>query len=189
MTNDKTTLRKTLLEQIKNTNAAQRARVDAGVLANITACAAYTGAASLFIYVGMAGEISTRDIITHALAAGKTVAVPLCGAGNTMTARLISSPGCLRPGRFGILEPDASCPVADKKDIALALVPALAVDMDGSRLGRGGGYYDRYLADFPGLTLALISEDRLLDQIPAQLHDVRLHGAVTEERVVWFGRP
>ena len=74
----------------------------------------------------------------------------------------------LRPGAFGIQEPPADLPVADPAGYAaaLALVPCLAASRDGVRLGRGGGYYDRFLAHYKGAGLLLCPEALLLDELP-----------------------
>ena len=74
----------------------------------------------------------------------------------------------LRPGAFGILEPPADLPAADPAVFArpLALIPCLAAGRDGVRLGRGGGYYDRFLAHYKGAKLLLCPEAVLTDTLP-----------------------
>ena len=81
----------------------------------------------------------------------------------------------LRPGAFGIQEPPADLPAADPAGYAaaLALVPCLAASRDGVRLGRGGGYYDRFLAHYKGAGLLLCPEALLLDELPCDDWDVR----------------
>ena len=81
----------------------------------------------------------------------------------------------LRPGAFGIQEPPADLPAADPAGYAaaLALVPCLAASRDGVRLGRGGGYYDRFLAHYKGAGLLLCPEALLLDELPCDDWDAR----------------
>jgi 5-formyltetrahydrofolate cyclo-ligase len=91
--------------------------------------------------------------------------------------------GDLRAATRGLLEPVS--PRLGKEAIAgcdVVLVPALAVDSSGSRLGRGGGSYDRALARATGLTIAVVYDDELLDDVPAESHDVRVAAVVTPSR-------
>ena len=82
----------------------------------------------------------------------------------------------MQPGAYGILEAPASLPAFDTAhlgDGALALIPCLAASPDGVRLGRGGGYYDRFLAHYKGAGLLLCPEALLLDELPCDDWDVR----------------
>ncbi len=96
-------------------------------------------------------------------------------------------PGALVSGRFGLLEPAG--PVLDSESVALAsavLVPALAVDRRGVRLGRGGGYYDRSLPLCrPGTRLiAVVRDDEIVEELPSEAHDVRMTHALTPRQGV-----
>jgi 5-formyltetrahydrofolate cyclo-ligase len=86
----------------------------------------------------------------------------------------------LRPGPHGLLEPRGERLGVDAiATCDLVLVPALAVDRNGNRLGRGGGSYDRALARTDAMTIALLYDDELVDALPAEPHDVRVRAAVT----------
>ena len=80
-----------------------------------------------------------------------------------------------------MLEPGEDCPPVDRADIGLALVPGLAFDRSGGRLGQGGGYYDRWLAGFSGFTAALCRAPLLLERLPAEGHDLPVALVLTEE--------
>lgn len=88
--------------------------------------------------------------------------------------------GTLRPGRRGVLEPAGPRLGVDAiRDCDVVLVPALAVDRQGYRLGKGGGSFDRALARATGLTVALLHDDELVDALPHEPHDVPVRGVAT----------
>ena len=91
--------------------------------------------------------------------------------------------GSLRPGSLGVLEPSGE----SVSDIDLILVPALAVDLVGNRLGRGRGYYDRALSDFPNASkYAVVFDDEVFPTIPTDPWDEKVSGAVTPKRTIKF---
>lgn len=181
---DKKTLRAQLLALRAKLPAAHKAKLDRAVTARVLQSAAYQAAETLFLYVATAQEIDTRDILLDALACGKTVCVPLCGARGEMTARRISAWNELRPGAYGILEPVQTAQIIAPEQITFAVVPALACDPAGHRIGYGGGYYDRYLPRTHAVCAALCTEARLLDDLPYEPHDFCCQLVITERRVL-----
>lgn len=93
----------------------------------------------------------------------------------------------VRPGPMGIREPIQGPPLPIA-EIDLVLVPGLGFDEQGNRLGRGRGFYDRFLshADFQGVTCAFALERQVVEHVPHDAHDVRVQMLVTEERVRRF---
>jgi len=89
---------------------------------------------------------------------------------------------------FGMAEPAPDLPVIPPSEVALALVPGVAFDRQGRRLGYGGGYFDRFLCDFTGVTLGVIYQALLLDQLPYGEHDVPVGWIVTESGL-WHPNP
>jgi len=83
-------------------------------------------------------------------------------------------------GRFGILEPTAPA----ETEIDLILVPALAADRMGNRLGKGRGFYDRFLASYSGVCYAVVFDQELLDSVPVEGHDRAVNGVVTPTRII-----
>ena len=148
MSNDKKTLRRQFLSERAAQSAADKQKADGEIARRVLESEAYRRAACVFAYVSTVQEIDTRALLRAALAAGKTVCVPLCGAAGEMTARQIASLDELRPGAYGIEEPDAAAREIVPDDIDLVLVPALACDRQGYRLGYGGG---TMTASFAGL--------------------------------------
>ncbi len=94
--------------------------------------------------------------------------------------------GMLVPHPFGMAEPAPDLPVISPGEIQLALVPGLAFDRQGRRLGYGGGYFDRFLRDFHGASLGVIFQRLLLDHLPYGEHDVPVQWIVTEAGFLSF---
>jgi 5-formyltetrahydrofolate cyclo-ligase len=101
-----------------------------------------------------------------------------------MVARAIGSLDDLVPGKFGIPAPREGLRNVERDEIDLMLVPAVAFDEEGRRLGRGGGYYDRYLSGFAGPTVGLAREKLLCPAVPTEPHEMRVRFVVTESRVI-----
>lgn len=144
---------------------------------------------TLFIYVNFRSELETIDLINRCLGRGIRVAVPLVdAAASTMIPFLIKDPERdLAPGYYGIPEPDPQKSVqAHARDIGAAVIPGSVFDIHGGRLGYGGGYYDRFLAnDAPqAKRIGLAFEMQVVDRVPVLPHDQPLDILVTEKRVI-----
>ena len=137
-------------------------------------------ASTILLYCGMGSEPDTLRLLPPLLASGKAVCLPRCLPGNQMEARLVQEDSSLIRRPYGMLEPNPRCPLIHAGQIDLALVPGLAFDRSGGRLGRGGGYYDRWLAGFAGLTAALCRACVLLEAVPRQPHDLGVDLVITE---------
>ena len=85
---------------------------------------------------------------------------------------------------FGIPEPGEQCPEIAPEEIDLCLVPALACDASGIRLGYGGGFYDRFLPQTAACRMVLCAQERFLQQVPAEQHDMHCDCVVTENEVM-----
>ena len=145
----------------------------------------YQEAQTVFCFVGTDREIDTRPILEDALAAGKTLCVPLCTEPGHMESRQITDLHQLVPGRYGLLEPTADTPVIPVDAIDFAVLPCVTCNYLGQRLGHGGGYYDRYLETHPGhKTIALAYEFQILHELPAEPYDKSVDMIVTEKRVI-----
>ena len=141
----------------------------------------YAEAKTVFCFVGVRGETDTRPFLTRVLEDGKILAVPRCGPGGTLTAHVLTDPDALRPGAWGLPEPEEDTPVLPREETDLAVVPCLGADREGFRLGRGGGYYDRYLAGFPGRSLLVCPRFLLLDRVPREPFDLPADRLITDE--------
>jgi 5-formyltetrahydrofolate cyclo-ligase len=129
-------------------------------------------------------EIDLRSLDTSVRARGVAVAYPaIDSATNDMTFRITNHPLQLSDQGYGFLEPPASAPQATKLDIIV--VPALAVDLAGHRIGYGKGYYDRALGALapPAVTVVVAYDWQLVAEVPATAGDVAIQWVVTDMRV------
>ncbi|MGN0636268.1 MAG: 5-formyltetrahydrofolate cyclo-ligase [Acutalibacteraceae bacterium] len=163
-----------LSERRSMTDKAER---DAKITEYVLQNKAFRDAQTVFLYVSMPLEVDTFPILRAAWAMGKTVAVPRCGEDRTMTFHRVDSEAALAVGAYGILEPQAHCPAVWPQKQDLCIVPALTVDKCGTRLGFGGGYYDRFLQKTPMFTMALCYT--LSDALPREPWDIPMHSVVT----------
>ncbi len=131
------------------------------------------------------GEIPT-DIILRDVLAGKQLVMPKMSAiSGYMDHYSITDTVQLKANKWGILEPDPDiCTPMPIEEIDLILVPGLAGDRRGNRIGYGKGYYDRFLGNSKARTMLLIPERFLLDDIPTEHHDIAVHAIATESGVV-----
>ena len=121
-----------------------------------------------------------RTLLEQILADGKRLCVPLCTSPGVMECREVPDLAVLRPGAYGISEPPDNAPAVPPECVDLAIIPCLGAAADGRRLGRGGGYYDRFLARYTGDALLLCRERLLCPDIPQETHDIRVPAVVTE---------
>lgn len=142
-------------------------------------------AQTILVYYGVGTEVRTAPLIQALLDQGKRVCLPLCLPEHQMEARAITSLEDLKPDKYNIPAPGPHCPVVDREALDLVLVPGLCFDSRGNRLGQGGGYYDRYLEDFDGLSIGLCREDFFQVNLPREPLDVWVRYVLTEEGQVW----
>lgn len=169
------------------TEAARR-ESDEALFARFLALPEVEKAQTLLLYCGMGAEPDTARLIPALFARGKTVTLPKCLPRREMEGRRVSPHTQLVRHPYGMWEPGADCPAVPKGEIDLILTPGLAFDKNGYRLGQGGGYYDRYLADFSGVSVALCRDAFLLDTVPAQAHDRPVDMVLTEAVSISCGR-
>ncbi len=140
----------------------------------------------VFCYVACGGEIDIKPLIEELLHMGKTVSVPRCLKDGLMECVPISSLDLLQPGTMGIPEPPAAFPAVDIRQIDFAVIPAVACGRDGSRLGQGGGYYDRFLAVSACISAAVCQDLFLLDTVPCGPLDHKMKMIVTPRHLLRF---
>ncbi|MDE2745277.1 MAG: 5-formyltetrahydrofolate cyclo-ligase [Chloroflexota bacterium] len=131
------------------------------------------------------GEVSTDGLISQFLAERRRVLCPRIRAHGQMEHREISAPSDLVDAAFGLREPDPElAPPVDPQVADLIVVPGVAFDVEGGRLGMGGGYYDRFLAQASAPAVGLAFEMQLVDALPMSAYDHRVDLIVTELRVI-----
>ena len=135
------------------------------------------------IYRSTANEPATEALLADLLARGAQVAVPACRGGNYGWAWVDASTTWKR-ATHGIWEPTMA-QVASPVDLRLIVVPGVAFDAQGGRLGHGRGHFDRLLARSEALRVGLCFENRLVEAVPMEPHDVRMDVVATEKRMLF----
>ena len=151
----KKALRKESIAAMKELPESVKTRADEELTQRLLELPAFQEAKTLATYLSFDHEFSTADLIQAALQLGKRVCVPRTYPQGRMEF-VEYDPDILEKTRFGLLEPNEQGKVVDKAEIDLIHVPGLVFQSKGYRIGYGGGYYDRYLADFAGKTVSTI---------------------------------
>lgn len=141
----------------------------------------------LMIYYSVRNEVETIAIISYLLNLGKAVALPVCNPERNLKAVIIKNISELQPAKFGLMEPGLGAAVLDDGKLELIVVPGVAFDEKGNRLGHGAGYYDRFLSKTPNaFRLGLAYDFQLVPEVPAESHDQKMNGLLTPSRYLEF---
>lgn len=141
-------------------------------------------AQTIFCYVSVGNEVDTHDFINRLLEQNKKVCVPYCLPKGKMLAKQITDLQQVKPVRFGLLEPKETALTIKAEELDLVVLPCVACDKEGRRLGYGGGFYDRYLPQTNCPLVCLCRDTMLLPQLPEENHDWRMPCIVTENQVL-----
>ncbi|MBQ6431913.1 MAG: 5-formyltetrahydrofolate cyclo-ligase [Oscillospiraceae bacterium] len=176
---DKETLRQEMRIKRQEMREEEIAAASDELAARLFAHPLYRAAKTLYVYLSANQEVRTEEIIRQARCDGKRVAAPrVCGS--ELRFFFLAEDTRLEAGSFGILEPVDAEEANDPT--ALVLLPGLAFDRSGYRLGYGGGFYDRFLArENAHPTVALCYGFQLLDNLPHEPHDVTAAAVLTAE--------
>ena len=148
-------LRNKTIAAMKELPQSVKAEADSQLTQRFIQLPAFQEAKTLATYLSMGHEFSTASLIQAALQLGKRVCVPRTYPQGRMEF-VEYDPDILEKTRFGLLEPNEKGKLVDQSEIDLIHVPGLVFQSKGYRIGYGGGYYDRYLADFAGKTVSTI---------------------------------
>lgn len=183
-------LRKQILARRAALSREERRAKSAAVQQRLLDLPEFRAAGRVLFFVSFSSEVETLPMIEQTLRLGKEVAAPRVWAGQSdLELRRLTHPQTqLQAGKMGIPEPNDDCPLVSLAEIDLIIVPAVAWDEQGYRVGYGGGFYDRLLAradDVPKIGLGF--ECQVISAVPRQDHDLRVDALVTEDRVLRFG--
>lgn len=139
---------------------------------------------TILFHAPLPDELDIWPLLEKFLAAGKVCALPFYDSAvrNYLARRVRSLADDISVGFYGIREPNASCPEVPPEQFDLVLVPGVAFDPSGNRLGRGRGFYDRLLKPFSGLKCGVCHDFQVVEKIPAEPRDVRMNFIVTPTR-------
>lgn len=174
--------RRAARQQLAQISPQEFSAIGAAMWQTLQAQPAWQSAQSVFCFVGALHEPDTMPILQGALSAGKQLLVPRIAGPGQMQLVPLQSLEQLQPGTFGILEPGQALPaVPAGSGVQLAVLPCLAATRSGARLGHGGGYYDRFLANYSGQRLILCPEALLAQSLPTGPLDEPAQAVLTEK--------
>ena len=146
---------------------------------------AYQLARCIACYVSIKNEVDTRTVIQRAIGSGKQMGVPITREEGGMDFQAIAGLSDLRPVHYGLREPVQNPKmVLLPHTIDLILIPGIAFDRLGYRIGSGGGYYDRFLVRTEAVRIGLSYGFQIIDRMPAEPHDVKMDLIITENEVI-----
>jgi 5-formyltetrahydrofolate cyclo-ligase len=182
-------LRAEILEVRKALDAVEVKRASAAIARRVLSLPVFRESCNLLAYVDVRNEVRTAALIQAALGAGKRVALPVTDRErrNLIVARVSVYPEGLEPGGFGIPEPQRYEEILPRA-LDCILVPGVAYDYQGYRLGFGGGYYDRFLPQVGhhAVLIGLAYDFQVRPTVYPEAHDQQVHFVVTETRTLAF---
>ncbi len=192
MVKDKNSLRKELLERRDAIPPEVRRIKDRRICEKMLSLDEVIKAPRLFFFASFRSEVDTFEMMRTLLTAGKAVVVPKVDRErHVLLLYEIRDVDALIPGYMGIPEPPVTTGQmpADVNDVDLVIIPGAGFDPAGNRIGYGGGYYDRLLAELRRIVpvVAPAYEEQIVGSIPAETHDVRVSVIVTDRRVIRCG--
>ena len=144
------------------------------VIARLKENPRFLQAQTLLIYSALPDEVQTQSLLDELTEAGKTVLLPKVVSSEDMELRRYTGTSSLQPGAYGIMEPVGER-FTDYATIDIAVVPGMAFDAQGHRLGRGKGYYDRFLAKIPDVyKIGLCFSWQMVDEVPSEANDITM---------------
>lgn len=181
---EKSRLRRLIRAQLTELPPAQRTAEDETLFSAFLSLPEVARARTLFLFCGTGTEPDTGRLFSPLLEQGKRICLPRMLPGRQMEVRQYCPDRPLVRHPFGILEPGEDCPLVPFHTIDLVLVPGLCYDRNGFRLGMGGGYYDRWLAPFTGVTVGLCRQALLQESLPTEPHDRPVDVVITPSEVI-----
>ena len=184
---DKAALRREFQALRQSVTGRARIQADERLFAHLFASDVWKNASTVLSYCSVRGEIDLSPVWRQATLDGKAYALPRTVTGaaeGRMIFQYVQNETNLVVGRYALSEPASTCPEVTDFTRTLCIVPGLAFDRDGYRLGYGGGYYDRFLAAHPEVTpVGLCYGICLCDRLPRNSYDIPVSYIITERSV------
>ncbi len=176
---EKKELRKMVRGRLSALTDGQKSAMSESACLKMSLLPQWKAASKVMLFLSMPDEVSTQSLINQALASGKSIYVPkVCGEEIEVYEY---SGKLLAPGAFGIMEPSGEAArLPDPKELDFVAVPGVAFTEDGLRMGRGKGFYDRFLPKTSCPRFGLAYSVQIVDSIPSDPWDVPLDGVVTD---------
>jgi 5-formyltetrahydrofolate cyclo-ligase len=185
----KRSLRNEMLVRRRQMSIDECSRLSGQIQETVIRSRQFAAARSLALYAACDNEVATAEICRVARAAGKVVCFPRVEAHGGLVFRQVSDECDLVCGSFGIAEPREEHPEHYPGALDLILIPGVAFDLSGHRIGYGKGYYDRtvHTLEGSGRLVGLCYDFQLVEAVAGEPHDVLMDMIITERRVVGRG--
>ena len=182
----KTALRKQIRGALQNVSPETRAAASGRIRTQLKEQPFWKAATAVLFFAPLPDEVDVWPLLESALATGKIATLPRFEpASNDYLACRVQNPqNEVGPGQFGIREPKTGCPEIPLERLGLILVPGVAFDLRGGRLGRGRGFYDRLLAKFHGIKCGVAWDEQIVEEVPTGTLDVRMDYVLTPTQCV-----
>lgn len=176
----KSEIRRSILERLKKQSCKARIRKSRAIEQKLFQRKEFRKAEMVMFYMSLPEEVQTRRMIRRAFSLGKRVALPRLEKNAIKPFEIRSLTKDVVPGRFGILEPKKGKRPVTTRQIDLVVVPGVAFDAKGNRLGRGGGHYDRFLKRLKGRIpmIGLAYRLQKLPTLPISSRDVPVNALI-----------
>jgi len=188
---EKRRLRRSVSQRRRAVPADEAARVAERIAARLLAEVVVRRARRIALYAALPDEVPSRPLFDALATLRKTLLLPRVLRQNEVAFAVVTDWSALRPGRYGVLEPPALAVPIEPEEGDLVLVPGVAFDRAGNRLGRGKGCYDRAFppgAPRPPLLIGVAYELQFVAAVPHTARDRRMDAVVTESALLWTGR-
>lgn len=185
MSVDKSTLRHRCRDQRLALRPEIRTQATRCICDAVSQLTEFEAAPIIALYAAADGEVDLRCVFDRARAQGKSCFFPAVHHGD-MVFYPVADWSDLQPGRYDILSPKDNGAVLDPQHCALIVVPGVAFDRQGNRLGRGKGFYDRYLPTVGGLRVGVCFDCCRVEALPHEPHDVGMDVVITESGILRF---
>lgn len=183
---DKKQLRENMISKLMQLNDKQREELESNIRLNLLRSRLWQRSSVIGITYSQEFELDTTKIIDQGIIEQKTITLPKCDPKQrSMDFHQISNIQQLKAGYANLLEPDPDATELIKhQKIDLLIVPGVVFNHMGYRIGFGGGYYDRFLSHYNGITISLAAEFQLVHQLPIFKYDLPVQFIITEKRII-----
>jgi 5-formyltetrahydrofolate cyclo-ligase len=183
-------IRKDIAKAINGLTEKQRSEKTRAIESRLFGFANFLEARIVLLYMDSENEVHTKEILKRSYEINKIVVLPAFDSERLRVATLkVDHPEKdLSPGPRGVVQPSpARCKPVPLQKIDIAIVPGLAFDEKGARIGSGLGYYDRFIPDLPATTrkVALAFEEQIIPQVPTESHDKHVDIIITDKRIIY----
>jgi 5-formyltetrahydrofolate cyclo-ligase len=181
---EKSRLRKEISAKVKAIAIEKRTSDSKKLCVNLKSQLFFRNASSILFFASLSEEPDLWPLLNDVLATDKMIALPCFDTDNQIyhPRRVADIHVEILSGQYGIREPAPTCVALPLEDLDLVLVPGVAFDAHGHRLGRGKGFYDRMLENFSGKKIGIAFDEQIVEAVPAEKNDVKMDLIVTPTR-------